>query len=254
MKGTFVITCKYSQEHSLLFNCLRSIREYNPEHEIFIVDSDSDDKSYFEEAAKQYGATIENIKNKNFTTGAVWHMYNNHKRDYYYFLHDSTEVLGNFDHLTKNKVVPILLSNIGFKWPVWPVKRKHDSKWNNANRSYKWAEEKVIEHTPFNFRTSGFRCIGGPKFLCDIEVLDKLHQSGFNKILPSTKQESEMMERLWGFAFDELGYSSDMSEVVLLKGRQQPAPRIWAEVDGVSVRKNEAERGDLIIKYWAGRK
>ena len=254
MKGTFVITCKYSKEHSLLLNCVKSIREYHPEHEIFVVDSSSGDKSYFKTVREDYGVIVEDANNRNFTTGAIWHMYDNHKRDYYYFLHDSTEVLGNLDHLTENEVVPVLLSNENFPWPVWPVKKKGDSVWNENNRSHKWAEDKINEHTSFKFRESGFRCVGGPKFLCNITVLDQLKAAGFHNLLPTTKQESEMMERLWGFAFDELGYTPLMKEVVMLAGRNQPAPRIWTEVDNMQVRKNHHVDGDLIVKYWPGRK
>tara|TARA_R100000008_G_C3587657_1_gene173822 strand:- start:5354 stop:6121 length:768 start_codon:yes stop_codon:yes gene_type:complete len=253
-KGTFVIICRYNKEKALIFNCLKSIRKHHPDHEIFVVDSDSEDKSYFDIVKNEFNVTVEDIGNKNYTTGAIWHMFNNNKRDYYYILHDSTEIFGNLDSHTRYDVVPTMISNDNFKWPVYPSKKPDDAEWNEANRSYKWAEEQVTNLTKFKFKESGFRCIGGCQILCNIKVLQELKKFNFDKILPTNKYEEECTERLWGFALDELGYTPLMLENALLKGRQQPSPRIKTYVNGVEVRKNEYYDGDLMVKYWVGRK
>ena len=59
-----LIPCKYSDK-SPIVQCVASIRKHYPDDLIAVVDSDSDDKSYFESLEK-YGVVIEDIQNKNF--------------------------------------------------------------------------------------------------------------------------------------------------------------------------------------------
>ena len=73
----FVIPCKYTSK-SPIIECVKSIRRHYPNDLIVVVDSDSDDKSYFEEVGK-YDAIVEDVSNKNFVNGALWHCFKKYK-------------------------------------------------------------------------------------------------------------------------------------------------------------------------------
>ena len=60
----FVISCKYSQKNNFIFNLVKDIRRFHETEEIVVVDSSSEDKSYFDEIRKM-NVIIEDIENKN---------------------------------------------------------------------------------------------------------------------------------------------------------------------------------------------
>jgi len=68
----FVIPCKYNPKFPFVIDLVKSIRKFHPTEKIVIVDSDSDDKSYFS-ALEKYNVIIEDIGNKNWMVGAYWY-------------------------------------------------------------------------------------------------------------------------------------------------------------------------------------
>ena len=48
----FVIPCKFNPNYPFIINLVEDIRNYHPSEKIVVVDSDSEDKSYFDELIK----------------------------------------------------------------------------------------------------------------------------------------------------------------------------------------------------------
>ena len=248
MERIFAIPCKYSDDNPFIYNCIDSIRKYHND-KIVVVDSDSDDKSYLDVIKDRYSnVDVLDIKNNNFMTGTIWETYKKYKVNYYYFLHDSTEILGSLLDYEKYDIVPILKSS-DWEWPEW-----------NGKRTSKWARNE-IKKTPFEFKEDGFDVVIGPMFIIKNEILYKLQKLNFDKILPTNKSEMEMMERLWGLAFDSLGFK--FSYNVDLRNRSGAVKPIGTktlknyknnkDID-VIVKLGKKYKNDLIIKYWSGRK
>lgn len=279
--STFVIPCKYSKEVPIIFNCLKSIRKHHPNAEIIIVDSDSDDKSYFDRARNEFNAKIEDIKNHNYTSGAIWHVFENYKRDFYYFFHDSMQLLGNLSYMEQNNISPVMYHK-HWQWPVCP---------NAGERSFDWAQKQIKEKTKFDFKDSGFFILQGAMTCCKRDVLQELKDKGFDKVLPTNKFEEECTERLWGFALSELGYNDEIEKNSILgmmrqgcgigtefvadyangeaeiiydnvyyfstsDGRYHIGKTEKCYLPGIDfiVKKNKYHQGDKLIKYWCSAK
>lgn len=85
----FVIPCKYTASISSVMDCVGSIIRYHPEEPIVVVDSDSEDRSYFD-VLKSSGVTVCDVHNKNYEAGALWHAYHEFPgQPHYVFIHDS---------------------------------------------------------------------------------------------------------------------------------------------------------------------
>ena len=247
MERIFIIPCKYSDEKPFIYGCVDSIRKYYTD-KIVIIDSDSDDTFYLDLLTNQYdNIDVLNIKNKNFMTGAIWKVYEKYDSDTYYCLHDSIKVLGNLLNYEKYDVTTILKSE-DWKWPYHGDTRNHD-----------WAKLK-IEHTKIKFKDGGFDEIIGPMFIIKKQILDELKDLKFNEILPSNKSEMEMMERLWGMAFDFLKIK--FTENVVLKNRCSGSEKEIIKINNyktgkdvtIDVKTCKHQKDDLVIKYWSGRK
>lgn len=84
----FVICCKDSL---YIEKCIENINILYPQSSIYIVDSCSDNKSYFNSMAKYNNVLIEDICNKNYEYGAYIHCFNKYKdnHDIFIFMQDS---------------------------------------------------------------------------------------------------------------------------------------------------------------------
>lgn len=60
----FVIPCKFNSNHPFIVNLVEDITNGHSFKKIVVVDSDSEDKSYFDKLRK-YDIIIEDVKNKN---------------------------------------------------------------------------------------------------------------------------------------------------------------------------------------------
>lgn len=184
----FVIACKYSNTHNYIIELVKSIRNFHPTEEIVVVDSDSEDKSYFEEL-KPYNVYIEDIQNKNWMIGAYWYAFKKYKRDFYYFLHDSMIVKGNMDYLKERDLITLCYFNRG-----------------DENSSFNQYKNRINDETKYNYNVQGLGCYG-PIFFCKHEVMEKLLNKGADKILPTNKAETGYCEGAYGFYFEAEGYN-----------------------------------------------
>jgi len=86
----FVVPCKYIEGKSLIRECIQSIKQHHPEELVVVVDSNSDDKSYFEYLKNIPNVVICDKKNIHYIIGALWQAYEIFPNEHHYILiHDT---------------------------------------------------------------------------------------------------------------------------------------------------------------------
>lgn len=94
----FVVPCKYIEGRSLIRECIESIKQYHPEELIVVVDSNSDDKSYFEYLKGVENVVICNKRNRHYIIGALWQAYEMFPDEHHYVLiHDTIVIKKSLD-------------------------------------------------------------------------------------------------------------------------------------------------------------
>ena len=183
----FVIACKFNSLYPNVINLVDQIIKLHPEEKIVVVDSKSDDKSYFK-TLEEKGVIIEDINNKHRELGAYWHAYKKFPNENHYFLlHDSMKLKGSLEEFKNDDLV--LLNYFD---------RKDDilDRW----------DKKVEKTTTYKYKKDGLGCYG-PIFFCKGKVMDELRKNKVDKLLPKNKIEGWYSERAYGFFFEELGYN-----------------------------------------------
>mgnify|MGYP001264422479 FL=1 len=214
MKHLFSITCRFDPENPVVLPCVQSIREHHPDSPIHVVDSASEDKSYYEQVEK-FGAKVEDIGNKSLTTGNIWHTYEKYPDyDFYYFLHDSMLIKDGILDLMETDVTALryFRSWNGLGW----TPQEHPSGDNGFvfSETLNWANSQLLSKTTYRPEMGmRFAALFGPMIMCKRSVLDKLKAAGFDKVRPTTKRQSEAMERVWGMVLNLEGY--DLSKLSL---------------------------------------
>jgi hypothetical protein len=181
----FVIPCKFNRSRPTVINLVKSIRKFHPRDEIVVVDSSSDDKSYFNDLSV-YDVIIEDINNLQFPIGAYWHVFEKYKRDFYFCLHDSMIVKDNLD-LFKQKEITVLGN----------FERILDPYMDTTLKLYSSISDK-------SYNTDGLG-VWGPIFFIKRKYIDFMVELGYDKIKPSTKIENCCFERIYGLFFEEMG-------------------------------------------------
>lgn len=190
----FIISCKYNKTSNYVINLCQQIRNFHSNELIMVVDSDSDDKSYFDEL-KKYNVIIDDAKNKNWMIGAYWRGYKKFPNEHYYFcFHDSMKVKANLDYL---KEKPLNLIATFDRIPdsafvAWNYRIEHDT-------TYDYSMVK---------KTKGRGCYG-PIFMCNNDIMTSMFNHGVHKILPNNKSETGCLEGLYGLIFELEGFDLD---------------------------------------------
>lgn len=219
----FVVACYFDGSNKMIYSCINSIRNFHPNSDIIIVDSNSPDRSYFE-LSKSEKISILDSKNKNYDTGAYWLAFNNCSYDYYYFLHDSIVINAPLFYTMKSKLMvlryfPSHKQIGGFKM----VKGRLDALLFGLTRFYRPKSVKSIEGFGFNnldeiewckiqldkihtIFPQLFTSVFGPVFFCHRSVMEDLKHIGFDSILPENKLQQMCMERLFGIVLTSLNY------------------------------------------------
>jgi hypothetical protein len=183
----FVIPCKYNPTFPFIIQLIKDIRKFHPEEKIVVVDSDSDDKSYFE-IIKEYDVIVEDVKNKNWMVGAYWHAFKKFpKEDFYFFMHDSMRVKDNLDYLKEKKITILMHFN------------------RNGGNFNTWGK-RINNETEYNYKYDGLGCFG-PIFFCQNEIMEKMLKMGVDKLLPNSKQETGYCEGCYGFFIEDQGFN-----------------------------------------------
>ena len=168
----FVIPCKYKAELPFVVRLVSDIREYHADEKIVVVDSNSNDKSYFEKIS-QYDVIVEDVSNENWMIGAYWHAFNKFpNEEFYFFMHDSMRVKSNLDFL-KEKDLTIMMH--------FERAGGYFDEWN----------EIIGDKLKYNYEKKGGGCCG-PIFFCKNKVMAKMKENGVDKFLPKNKAETWM--------------------------------------------------------------
>lgn len=198
-KSMIVIPCKYV-DVDYITPLVKSIRESGNNDMICVVDSDSTDKTYFSKI-QPYNVIIEDISNRNYIDGAVWHCYTKYKDiDYFYFLHDSMIVNENLEPIKRNYFTAFCYGEI-IHWDSETQKNYCIDSINSLGYS---VTEKDFENIPGLF---------GITFFCKREVLDELWDLGLHKILPSNKEQMCGSERIWPYFLWKIGIDVRISNL-----------------------------------------
>ena len=183
----FVIPCKFNPTHPFIINLVEDIRNFHPFEKIVVVDSDSEDKSYFDKLRK-YDVIIEDVKNKNWMVGAYWYAFKKYpNEEYYFFMHDSMRVKDNLDYLKEKDLTTMMYFNrdIG-----------NFNTWGNH----------ITENSEYVYNNNGNGCYG-PMFFCKNKVMHKMFEKGADKFLPKNKTETGYCEGCYGFFLEDQGYN-----------------------------------------------
>lgn len=173
----FIIPCKFNQ-NSPIVECVESIKLYYPNEKIVIVDSCSNDKSYYDIVKSNLYDFIEG--NINFEIGAYLTAYEKYPNEERYFcIHDSLIMTSRISEHDLYKLLITIQLFDGF--------------WDDEEQ--KQFAESVIGKTLANSKFVG--CLGS-MMLCDNIVLSKLSKLLKYKQLPTNKKQSCAYERILG--------------------------------------------------------
>ncbi len=189
----FVIPCKYNPDFPFIIQLVKDIREHHPNDKIVVVDSDSNDKSYFK-VLEELGVVIEDVANNNWMVGAYWHTFKMYPdEDFYFFMHDSMRVKANLDYLKEKDLTTLMY---------------FDRMAGNFNT---WGDL-ISNESKYEYKNNGFGCFG-PIFFCKNKVMKTMQEMGADRFLPNNKQETGYCEGCYGFFMEEQGY--DLRECAL---------------------------------------
>jgi len=184
----FVISCKFNRNFPHIIELVSSIRKYHLSDKIVVVDSNSEDKSYFDDL-KKFDVLIEDVDNKNWMIGAYWHAYKKYpNEEFYFFMHDSMLVKADLTFLTKKDLTILMY-----------FERNGVAHFNN------WAK-RINNETKYRYNNEKYGCYG-PIFFCKKEIMQSLLENGVDKLLPNDKFETQICEGCYGFFFEEMGYN-----------------------------------------------
>ena len=198
-KTMIVIACR-NQDVDYITPCVRSIRESGNSDAICIVDSDSPDKSYFDRV-KHYDVIVEDIANKNYVDGAVWHCFKKYTDvEYFYVLHDSMLVNEDLSPLRRNDFAAFCYGQT-ISW--------------DSDSQYKYVTESInslgysVTHKDFQNIPGLF----GITFYCKRSVLQELWDLGLPKLLPTSKEQMCGSERIWPYFLWKIGIDIRISNL-----------------------------------------
>lgn len=191
----FVITCKFDRKNPIIFECIDSIKRHHPGVAICVVDSGSDDKSYFNDLDESI--IILDKNNMNYCLEGYRIAFEEFPDvEYFYFIHDSLIIEQNISFVEKEDLRTIRW------WSYPPVEMGWD---HDGNRISDWANAQMLEHLGYGVPPL-YRGIFGPMFMCKRSVMQQLVDTGMFNILPKTKNQSCATERICGIVLENLGY------------------------------------------------
>lgn len=185
----FVIPCKYVDQ-CLIEESVKYVRLYHPTSKILIVDSDSDDKSYFKKL-EPYNVIIADVANQHYEIGALWYAVKNYVEDSYVLMQDSII----FNKSINNKIDDTKLFAC-FSHFFEPLL---------GNFSHVPTEEWLSRINQmmgeFGSISGNQQIVGafGTNFIINRRLIDLMLAKNLHKtFLPTAKQDSWMSERICG--------------------------------------------------------
>lgn len=187
-----VIPCKFDRIRPVVVECVRRLREHNPEVDVLVVDSDSEDQTYFAEVLA-LGATVTVLGNRNYASGAyAWAYRTSEQRDAdeFWLLADSLMV--NAPIKTTGDLTTVRWFQNSWGWD------------EDGTPLQVWGGEQLAR---LGLPLPGqFRGVFGPMWFCTRQVMVDLEDIGYFDLLPTTKCEQSALERVTGIVLEHLGY------------------------------------------------
>lgn len=171
----------YSGSSSTIIDTINNCKKFMPEEKIIVVDSNSEDKSYYSFLKRNEIEIIEG--NVNFEAGALWKAYMKYPNEEYYIILQDTMIPVSDFRKELNEEIDVLAFIYTNDWESNHIGVKD---WVDKNYA---PDQKDFKSIIFN------------SFIVKNKVLDHLHAKKFSNILPSKKEETGGMERLWGIIF-----------------------------------------------------
>jgi hypothetical protein len=201
MSHIFSITskCENQQHQCGLLDLIHSIKKFHPNSEIVVVDSDSTIKNHFDTLVS-LGCYVEDIANKNYEGGAMWHTYEKYSRDSYIFLQDSMIVGDNLEQYFNEDII-VIAEFMG--WDFTDDQHKFWTKEEILKTGYSYIEDKVFRIVTYN------------SMIIKRNLMSKLYSKNLNLIKPTCKIHSESMERIWGMCLFQEGVMDENNKYLI---------------------------------------
>lgn len=176
----FVIPCKFNNDVPIIFECVEHIKKNYPHEKIVVVDSCSDDKSYFSKL--DVFDIIEG--NTNYEIGAYLKAFEKYPNEnFYYNIHDSVLV---------NSIIPL---NCNIK-----TLQYFDCIWDSYEQK-EYGRSVIGDNVDSTF----YGCFGSIFFTSNT-IMKSVYEFFKDKHLPTKKSESCAYERILGIFFYMNGY------------------------------------------------
>ncbi len=194
----FVVPCKQVTGTPIVTECVRRIITHHPGAEILVVDSGSEDRSYFAEV-ESLGAQVADIGNRQYATGAHRHAYEHHKADTYQLIADS---------IWLNAPLPDPEPLLTVRWFSGT---RHGWGWDRHGVDLAEWGRPHLQRMGIPAYPNDYRGILGPYFSCTRAVMDRLAAVGYWDCDPTDKWQQCAMERVAGIVIAHLGYDVTVS-------------------------------------------
>lgn len=189
----FIIPCKYNP-HCKIIETVESIAKYHPDADIIVVDSDSDDKSYFDNLHPN--AMVLDEANKYYEPGALWRVTSRFYDTHYILVQDSM--------VFKKSITDIVESTDKMKCFINFYERTDRNHMGVPRDKFMEAIHRQMGTTPelgLGDEDYGFVGVFGSSFIISRDFLVKISNSGlFENLAPTNKFEHQIAERVFGIA------------------------------------------------------
>lgn len=182
---------QYVGPSSTIKDVIWACNNYMPNEKIVVVDSNSEDKSYY-----NFLEGIDIIEgNENYEVGAVWKAYEKYpNEEHYMFLQDTTipvTDLTKYYPKLENEITSFFYSN------EYESNKIGEQEWCISN----------MKLCDIPYKSYGFKTFCFNLFICKNQFLKELKEKNFHKILPISKSNSACMENLLGMVATQLEYN-----------------------------------------------
>lgn len=194
----FVIPCKYF-DGCWIEDAVRAVKLHHPTARVLVVDSDSQDKTYFDKV-KDLGAEVADIANKNYEIGAFWHAVKTYDDDHYVLMQDS---------IMFNEPIDNIIARTKWLTPFMYFFEPSFGNFNNIETD-KWVS-RVNEflgdylHLPTD-RNVNYLGAFGTNFIASRAMVDQMLAKRLDQVfLPTSKSDSWVSERICGIIATQAG-------------------------------------------------
>lgn len=206
MKTIFIIPCKYNP-HCKIVETVESITKYHPSDKIVVVDSDSDDKSYFDKIPH---AQILDEANENYEPGALWRVTSRMMADRYVLVQDSMVFKKSIDdHIESTDTMKCFINF---------YERTDQNHMRVPRQQYMDSIHKMMGTKPdvdYGDEDYGFVGVFGSSFIITRDFLVKISNSGlFENLAPTNKFEHQIAERVFGIAALDNGVDLSKNTII----------------------------------------